>query len=125
MQGDAAKYIAPGYLRPMNLLMLDLTEKLAAAGMTQDDEFNFVLCTDNVWLKNPADYTEYFYPEANIYLCENDNDLPVDMNTDLITVFYAVEGSLPESLVIYAEQIENDILEIDDSTYMTLQRLID
>lgn len=125
VQGDAAKYIAPGYLRPMNLLMLDLTEKLAAAGMTQDDEFNFVLCTDNVWLKNPADYTEYFYPEANIYLCENDNDLPVDMNTDLITVFYAVEGSLPESLVIYAEQIENDILEIDDSTYMTLQRLID
>ena len=46
VQGDAAKYIAPGYLRPMNLLMLDLNEQLAAVGITQDDEFNLVLCTD-------------------------------------------------------------------------------
>jgi hypothetical protein len=124
VQGDAAKYIAPGYLRPMNLLILDLTDHLNAAGITQDDEFNFVLCTDNVWLKNPADYTEYFYPEANIYLCENEDELPADMNVDLQTVVYAVEGSIPNSLTDLTEQIENDILEIDDRAQMTLQRLI-
>ncbi len=104
------------------MLGQDATQQMAAGlAAYGKSDMNY---TGQAFLGYPVDYTEYFYPEANIYLCENEDELPADMNVDLQTVVYAVEGLTPNSLTDHIDKIENDILEIDDRAQMTLQRLI-
>jgi hypothetical protein len=76
VQGDAAKYFNEVMLNPMRLLMHDVNQAAALAGYDSDDMFDLVICTDIVWLKNPRDYTQYFFPQARVTVLGREDPLP-------------------------------------------------
>lgn len=124
VQGDAAKYLLTGHLQPMQRLMADLSGRAAAAGISAQDEFDFVLYTDNVWLKNPADYMGYFYPKASITVLESGRPLPENLNAQIPTVIYIIEGRPAEDVLAHAALVEDVALKLDHGASIELRRLI-
>ena len=124
VQGDAAKYIAPAYLHPMQLVISDLNQRLAIEKISANDEFTFVLYTDDVWLKNPEDYTCYFFPKARVIVLESGCVLPADIDRQKPLIIYLIEGTPADEVLIYKNKIETVSLEFDENRSVYLQRLI-
>ena len=124
VQGDAAKYITPAYLHPMQLVISDLNQRLAIEKISANDEFTFVLYTDNVWLKNSDDYTCYFFPKARVVVLESGCVLPEDINRQKPLIIYIIEGTPADEVLAYKNKIETVSLKLDENRSVYLQRLI-
>lgn len=75
------------YIQPMKYMLLDLEKTLKKEELNPNGEFNLVLYTENVLMRNPADYCKFFYPNAKIYAPE-EGGLPRDIDFDLNTYIY-------------------------------------
>ena len=124
VQGDAAKYFAPAELYNMRLLISDLNRTAANEELYDHDAFNMILYTDNVWLKNPGDYTAYFFPNARIVLLGSDMPLPGDLDLEVKTLLYVVQAKSPEQLPAGFGHPETVIVPKKDDPTLQLQRLI-
>lgn len=124
VQGDAAKYIAPAYLHDMQLFLSDLNRIAAAEQLDAYDRFNLVLYTDNVWLKNPGDYTGYFYPEARIVVLAGGMPLPADLDLQLKTLLYVIHAEAPGAFPAGFGETESAIFPVKDGRPLQIQRLV-
>jgi hypothetical protein len=80
-------FIYFNYIQPMKYMLNDLENTAKDNNLDSQSVFNLIMYTDNVLMKNPADYCEFFFPNANIYLPEHD-EFPVDIDLDLTTFVY-------------------------------------
>lgn len=124
VQGDAAKYIAPAWLHDMRLFLTDLGKTTAAEQLDAQDRFNLVLYTDNVWLKNPGDYTGYFFPEARTVVLASGMPLPEDLDLHVETLVYIIEAEAPLQLPAGFGQLETVSYAVKDGQPLQMQRLV-
>jgi hypothetical protein len=124
VQGDAAKYIAPAYLHDMRLFLSDLNRTTAAERLDAHDRFNLILYTDNVWLKNPGDYTGYFFPDARIVVLASGAQLPEDLDLQMKTLLYVIRAEPPESLPTEFGQLESITFPVEDGQPLQIRRLV-
>lgn len=75
------------YIQPMKYMLKDLEETTRDYGMSHTDTFNFVFYTKDVAMKNPADYFQFLYPKANIYL-GIEGEFPQSIDLSLPTIIY-------------------------------------
>lgn len=76
------------FIQPMKYVFNDLEKTFKDNGISNEDEFNLILYTDNVLMKNPADYCKFFYPNANVYVPEY-GQLPDDIDLSLTSYIYS------------------------------------
>ena len=114
VQGEAVKYLNDKWLNPMRLLVHDLNQAAAMAGYAPDDRFDLVICTDIVWLKNPRDYTQYFFPHAQITVLGRQDPLAGQTSFDQGGLIYLVD--------VYRGDLNRDDLNRDDLNRDDLNR---
>jgi hypothetical protein len=110
VQGDAAKYFDPNHLLPMRLWVSDLNETLDRASWDADTSFCLVIKTDVVWLKNPKDYTQYFFPNADVYVQNLNTDDPDTMDPTQKSLVYTVEIIPGTGVPSVGEQKQTQVL---------------
>lgn len=81
------------YVQPMKYMWKDLEGRVKEKGLEVEDEFNLVLYTDNILIRNLADYCKFFYPNASLYTPEQ-GEYPPDIDTRLRTFIYG-DSPLP------------------------------
>lgn len=124
VQGDAAKYFAPGHLTKMHHMIKDLSFSADKAGFSDEDEFDFILYTDDIWLKNPKDYLGYFYPNANNYVLASGQELPENIDMEDPLIIYIINATPPESVLLKFDDIETAHINDNDNRAVLLKRII-
>lgn len=76
------------YIQPMKYMWEDLEDVVRDNNLEAISEFNLILYTDSILMKNPADYSKFFYPNAKVYAPET-GVFPKDLDSSLITIIYA------------------------------------
>lgn len=92
------------YIQSMKYMWEDLEHTIEEQGMNAEDEFNLVLYTDNILIKNPADYCKFFYPRARVYTPDQ-GVYPSELDTSLITFLYGETG-LPELVQVSNKEVK-------------------
>jgi hypothetical protein len=90
VQGDAAKYFSPGPLQPIRLLVSDINRQADRVGLTEADAFDLIVYADSIWLQNLRDYTQYFFPDAQVRMLADGAELPVDIGLDRPALIYVI-----------------------------------
>jgi hypothetical protein len=124
VQGDAAKYFAPGHLTKMHHMVKDLSYNVNKAGFSDKDDFDFILYTDDIWLKNPKDYLGYFYPNANNYVLGSGEELPENIDMAGSVIIYIINATPPESVLMKFDDIETAYINDKDNRPVLLKRII-
>ncbi|MDW7656385.1 MAG: hypothetical protein SCM11_04335 [Bacillota bacterium] len=124
VQGSAAQYIAPAYLHDMRLFLSDLNRTAATEKLDAHDQFNLVLYTDNVWLKNPGDYTGYFFPAARVVVLASDMPLPEDLDLQKKTLLYVIHAETQGQFPAGFGQLESTTFPVKDGRPLQIQRLV-
>jgi len=124
VQGDAAKYYAPGLLQPMHLLVRDINRQAASAGLKADNAFTLILYTDKVWLKNPIVYTRYFYPRASTVVLGSGQGLPDDLNKQQPWLIYILEDAAPDPALFRMAAAESVAIELDRTRSLAAARML-
>lgn len=96
------------HIQPMKYMIKDFEDTVHENDLTDRSEFNFILYTENILIKNPADYFAFFYPEANVYTPDY-GVIPEDIDLSLPTFFYSDKEvpELSESSVMYDDKRHN------------------
>ena len=89
------------HVQPMKYMLAYAKDLLAEQGIADTEEFNLILLTDNRLMSNLADYTAFFYPEANTYVFAIHNltdTLPEEIDSSLPTILFCETAGFPEWL---------------------------
>ena len=124
VQGDAAKYFNPATLQPMRLLVSDINRTAAAAGIRTDEAFNLVIWTDTVWLKNPRDYTAYFYPAARVIVLGGGDPLPADFNWNSRSLIYFEPGLAIDARISSLAGVTTGQYQLRDRSLFLISRVL-
>lgn len=91
------------HIQPMKYMIKNLEETAKTNGLNEVSEFNIVLYTDNILIRNLPDYCKFFYPNATIYTPEH-QEFPPELDQTLTTFEYSDVNIFSEndsSLVMY------------------------
>ena len=124
VQGDAAKYYAPGLLQPMHLLVRDINRQAALAGLQTDDAFTLIIYTDSVWLKNPVDYTRYFYPRARTVVLGSGQTLPDHLNAQQPWLIYILDDAAADPSLFRTTAAKPAVIELDRAHSLAAARIL-
>jgi hypothetical protein len=121
VQGDASKYISPGHLYSMQILIRNVLSTAGSESIDEKHNFQLVLFTDDVWLKNPGDYTVYFYPNARISVLDTCSPMP-EMDPEIPSLVYLTGENIPEQLSGYP--FITEVVREPDGDAFTIHSLI-
>ncbi|NLO34793.1 MAG: hypothetical protein GX112_00390, partial [Clostridiaceae bacterium] len=124
VQGDAAKYDAQGLLQPMHLLVREINRQAAAAGLQAEDTFTLIIYTDSVWLKNPVDYTRYFYPRARTIVLGSGQTLPDHLDAQHPWLIYILDDAAADPSLFRMAAAETAAIELDRAHSLMAARIL-
>ena len=96
------------YIQSMKFMWEDLEDTVDDMGLKAEEEFNLVLYTDNILIKNLSDYCKFLYPKAKVYTPES-GEYPSDLDSDFVTILYRENGlpQLPQIAQMEVKTFEN------------------
>jgi len=87
--------------KPMSFLVNDILEQVKDYGIHSDEPINILFYTNDVWKKNLKNYTDYFFPNADVIVMFNDNSIPDDIkNSRYILVYAEGQAKIPDEFMI-------------------------
>ncbi|HWT73967.1 MAG TPA: hypothetical protein VN258_04500 [Mobilitalea sp.] len=91
-------------IQPMKYMWSDLEAAVKENGLDAESQFNLILYTDSILMKNPADYCKFFYPNAKVYTPEQ-GAWPSDLDTGQVTFVYG-EDEFADTLPIDLQEVK-------------------
>lgn len=104
------------YVQPMKYMFEDLETAVHDSGLNSMSEFNLILYTDNLLFKNPADYCQFLYPNAEVYTPDY-GVIPEELDKDLDTFVYGDTELMPEIEAVEELEVTDERYELEFTWY--------